>query len=396
MSRLAELSESPPSPTASGASEEARPGLGRGRIPLLALKSATLEALARERIGSGAGIWRQVYREALLEGRFEPERHGISARAARAWRETFRLDLPEVRAKVDEPSLHPVDPRETVKVALQASDGLEMECVRIPMSKGRNTLCLSSQVGCRLACRFCETGRLGLLRNLEPEEIVAQVVVAQSVLEWPIRNLVFMGMGEPLDNAENLVTALGVLTDPRGLAFGQQRITVCTAGVPAGLEILARLGFRRMGLSFSLNAATDEKRNRLMPINRRHPLSDVQDALRRYPKREGFVLALNYCLLPGFNDGREDAEAVARFARPLGRALVNVIPYNPGTHPLTRAPSRDEVERFVGWLMEEGVAVRERRTKGRTVMAACGQLGNLELRTRQRAARSKLPLLEGT
>lgn len=285
---------------------------------------------------------------------------------------------------MQEASRHPVDPRETLKVALRTSDGLEVESVRIPMSKGRFTQCLSSQVGCRIGCRFCETATLGLLRNLGPHEIVAQVVHARRV-GWDIRNLVFMGMGEPLDNAENLVQAIRVLSDPRGLAFGQQRVTVCTSGVPPGLQTLGELGFRRMGLSFSLNAATDEKRDRLMPINRRYPLGEVQAALAAYPKRDGFVLALNYCLLPGFNDEPADAAAVARFAAPLGRVLVNVIPYNPGTKPLTRAPTEVEIAAFVRRLEGQGLPVRQRRTKGRSVMAACGQLGNPELRAVRRA-----------
>lgn len=365
-------------------------------LELLGLTSEALERAARERVGAGAGIWRSIYREAHLEGRFEPEGHGISAAAVERWRQGFRLGLLHEAARVDESSRHPVDPRETVKVALRTADGLEVESVCIPMSKGRLSLCLSSQVGCRIGCRFCETATLGLLRNLEPHEIVAQVVFARS-MGWNIRNLVFMGMGEPLDNADNLVQALRVLSDPRGLAFGQARMTVCTSGVPEGLARLAELGFRRMGLSFSLNAAVDDKRDRLMPINRRHPLSVMQAALRSYPKREGFVLAVNYCLLPEFNDAPEDAQAVADFVEPLGKVLVNVIPYNPGTKPLTRAPTSDEVDAFVGRLKDLGLAVRERKTKGRSVMAACGQLGNPELRAirraRARGETARLPVL---
>lgn len=336
--------------------------------------------MARRNLASGAGIWPKIYREGLLEGTFCPKRYGISSASVDAWRSHFMLQLLEPVGHVDEPSQHPMDDRQTVKVILRTNDGLEIESVLIPMSKGRNTLCLSTQVGCRLACQFCETGKIGLLRNLTVEEIVGQVVVAQAKLGWPINNLVFMGMGEPLDNVENLVQALRVLTDPRGLSFGQARITVCTSGIPTGLSTLAKLRFRRMGLSFSLNAATDAKRDLIMPINRRYRLKEVQDALQAYPKRDGFVLALNYCLLPGVNDDPSDAQAVAAFAKPLGRTLVNVIPYNPGTHPLTRAPRQDEVDGFVTQLKDEGLAVRVRQTKGRSVMAACGQLGNLELK----------------
>lgn len=365
-------------------------------LSLLALTSAELETEARARVGAGAGAWRAVYREALLEGRFAPGGHGLSAGAVERWTENFDLKLLTLAKEVLEPSAHPVDVRETVKVALRTEDGLEIECVHIPMSKGRFTLCVSSQVGCRIGCRFCETAKIGLVRNLRADEIVAQVVVARAVLGWRVDNIVFMGMGEPLDNAENVARALRVLTDPCGLAYGQPKITVCTSGVPEGLETLGRLGFRRMGLSFSLNAALDEKRDRLMPINRRHPLAEVQAALRAQPKRKGFVLAVNYCLLPGFNDETEDLDAVAAFVAPLGRVLVNVIPYNPGSKPLTRPPTEDEVSGFIAGLEERGVAVRRRITKGRSVMAACGQLGNLELRLerRARAAAGRLPVVE--
>ncbi|MBL8965301.1 MAG: radical SAM protein, partial [Phycisphaerae bacterium] len=173
------------------------------------------------------------------------------------------------------------------------------------------------------ACGFCETGKMGLLRHLTVPEIVGQVVVARS-LGKPIRNLVFMGMGEPLDNVDNLVGALAVLNDKYGLSYGQERITVCTAGIPAGLERLARLGWKRLDLSISLNAATDPLRDRLMPINKRHPLAELQAALVAYPRRKSFVYAINYCLMPGINDTQGDAQAVADFCRPLGRALVNL------------------------------------------------------------------------
>lgn len=371
------------------------PRMAETPLPILSLTSQQLKAQARRRIGPGYGIWREVYRDAFLEGRFEPERFGVSPGTVRAWRSAFSFSLPEAARGVVEPSLHPVDDRQTAKVALRTADGLEVECVSIPMSKGRSTLCLSSQVGCRLACRFCETGRIGLLRSLAPEEIVGQVVAARTRLGWPVDGLVFMGMGEPLDNVDGVVQALRVLTDPRGFAFGQQRITVCTAGVPEGIDRLASLGFRRMGLSLSLNAASNAKRDRLMPINRKHNLEAIQQALRRYPRRPGFVLAVNYCLLPGMNDTPEDAEAVARFVQPLGRTLINVIAYNPGSNPIARSPSDEETELFIALLKGHGLAVRPRRTKGRSVMAACGQLGNLQLRELRRdRARSRLRVHE--
>lgn len=356
-----------------------------GPYDLLGQPGPELAQLAARHLPSGHGRWREIYHDAL-EGHFEPERHGLNPRSAAAWREHFVLSLPKVVRVLEEPTPGFDD---TVKLVLRTADDLELESVRIPMGGDRYTLCLSSQVGCKLACGFCETGKMGLLRHLTVPEIVGQVVVARS-LGKPIRNLVFMGMGEPLDNVDNLVGALAVLNDKYGLSYGQERITVCTAGIPAGLERLARLGWKRLDLSISLNAATDPLRDRLMPINKRHPLAELQAALVAYPRRKSFVYAINYCLMPGINDTQGDAQAVADFCRPLGRALVNLIPYNPGSAPLTRAPEEAEIDRFLTWLKDAGALVRRRVTKGRSMMAACGQLGNVELR-RQRAALKVVP-----
>lgn len=352
------------------------------RVDLLSMTGEELRDAAKARLASGHGVWRAVYLDAVLRGRFEPEAHGLSARSVAAWRENFELQLPEIRNRIED-----ADERgSTQKVVLATRDGMELECVRIPMGRDRYTLCVSSQVGCKLACAFCETGRMGLLRDLTAGEIVAQLVVARAVLGWSIRNIVFMGMGEPLDNTDNVIQALRILTDRRGLSYAQPRLTVCTAGNPEGIRRLGMLGWRRLDLSVSLNAAFDDKRDRLMPINRKFPLKTLQDALVAYPRRNKFVYAINYCLLPDFNDTQADAEAVAAFCAPLGRVLVNVIPYNPGTVPLTRAPTEEEVGRFLAWLADAGVPVRRRTTKGRSVMAACGQLGNVELRKQRRLA----------
>jgi 23S rRNA (adenine2503-C2)-methyltransferase len=144
---------------------------------------------------------------------------------------------------------------------------------------------------------------------------------------------------------------------------------------------------RRLNLSVSLNAVDDRLRNELMPINRRTDLRALQRALIEYRPRRNFALGVNYCLLPGLNDSRDDIRGIAEFCAPLGRVLVNVIPYNPGSIPIARAPEANEVGRFIGWLREEGLPVRQRITKGRNVMAACGQLGNPAVRTTRRALR---------
>lgn len=351
-----------------------------GPLALPGLTSGQAVAEARARLERGAGKARLIYRRALCEGRFEPEAAGLGPSAAAAFRSRFAFDLPSVVRVVEEDGPQGA----TAKAVLRTRDGLEHECVSIPMGRGRQTLCVSSQVGCKMGCRFCETARMGLLRHLSAAEIVGQVLVARHVLGWPVRNVVFMGMGEALDNFDGLAQTLAVLTDSGGLAMAQERITVCTVGHVDGIRRLATLGYKRLNLSVSLNAARDDLRREIMPVARRYPLSELQEALAAFRPRRNFALGVNYCLMPGLNDAREDARLVADFCRPLQRVLVNVIPYNPGSEALTRAPTEDEVNRFIAWLRDEGLPVRRRVTKGRSVMAACGQLGNVALRRERR------------
>jgi 23S rRNA (adenine2503-C2)-methyltransferase len=349
-------------------------------VPIHGLTNAELVDLARKCLSRGHGCARRIHRQVMREGRFEPGAFGLGAEACAAWAAEFSFELPEVVAvKSDEGDLG-----QTAKMVLRLQDGLEIESVRIPMGRGRYTLCVSSQVGCKMGCTFCETGRMGLLRHLTADEIIAQVLVARHRLGWPIRNIVFMGMGEALDNAKSVIQAIRVLNDEAGLAIGQERLTVCTVGHVSGIRLLQAQGLKRLNLSISLNAANDLLRSEIMPINRRSDLAALQEALASYRPRRNFALGVNYCLLPGINDTEADAHAVADFCKPLGRVLINLIPYNPGTQPLTRAPAEHEVEQFIEWLREEGLPVRERVTKGRSVMAACGQLGNPEARKKAR------------
>jgi 23S rRNA (adenine2503-C2)-methyltransferase len=317
--------------------------------------------------GRERALW--VYREAWRGRRLPADLPGV-------WRTVFDDAVPEPVQQTEETAAAGT----TAKCHLRLADGREIEMVRIPMRSGPEgaetcTLCLSSQVGCRRGCAFCETGRLGLVRQLEPAEIVGQVVAALR-LGWQPRNLVFMGMGEPLDNLETLLAALHVLTDTRGLDLARERLTVCTAGNAVGIARLAALGWPRLNLAISLNATDDATRNRLMPINRETPLADLQAALMAYPKRRNFALGVNWCLLPGINDSRAEAARLAAFCAPLGRVMINLIPYNPGSQPLTRAPEEAEIERFITWLREENLPVRCRTPRGRSIMAACGQLGS--------------------
>jgi 23S rRNA (adenine2503-C2)-methyltransferase len=355
-------------------------------IDIAGLCSHELSALAREKLPQGAGIARAIYKDALRYGRFEPERHGLRASSVQAWRTAFQLRFPRVVRTVSEPS----DTGVTAKAVLALEDGLECECVLLPMGRDRHTLCVSSQVGCKMGCRFCETARMGLLRHMTTAEIVSQLLVIRHQLQWEFRNVVFMGMGEALDNP-NLIPALRVLTDGAGLSMAQERFTICTVGRVDGIRRLQALGMKRLNLSISLNAANDALRSELMPINRTVPLAELREALEAYRPRPNFVLGVNYCLMPDKNDRPEHAREVAEFCRPIGRVMVNVIPYNPGSVPLTRAPSEPEIDRFIEELRSHGLPVRRRITKGRSVMAACGQLGNVELRALRRKGAQPRP-----
>ena len=349
--------------------------------PLSGLTQSALDAQAIARLHRGRGAARDVYRQVMRAGRFAPEDLGLSAHACQEWRQHFCLTLPEIVRVAEEEGPFGF----TSKAVLRLEGGLEYECVRLPVGRHRHALCISSQVGCRLGCAFCETGRMGILRRLTAGEIVNQVLVARHLLGWQIDRIVFMGMGEPLEHVGTLLDTIAVLMDSAGLAFAQERLTVCTAGVAEGIRALRSAGLRRLNLSVSLNAANDGLRDRLMPLNRRTPLAELQSALAAYPMRRNFCLGVHYCLLPGINDSRQDARDIAAFCAPLGRVMIGLIPYNPGSEALSRSPTTDEIERFVGWLRDEGLPVRARVVKGRSVMAACGQLGNADLRRQLRS-----------
>jgi 23S rRNA (adenine2503-C2)-methyltransferase len=330
-------------------------------------------------LSSGRGAAGPVYARALREGRARPDGGidaaglGLSADSEAAWGSRFRAGLLEVLEVVEEPGEAGI----TSKALLGAADGLRVECVRIPMPGGdgtKATLCLSSQAGCGMGCAFCETGSKGFRRNLSAAEIVSQAVTTRARLGWSFGNIVFMGMGECLDNFDEAARALAVLHEPRGLGFSWERLTVCTCGPPGGVERLRKLGLKRLNLSISLNAANDRSRSAIMPVNRRNGLDALASSLAAYPQRRNFALGVNWCLMPGINDSRQDAAEAAAFCARAGRCVVNLIPYNPGSSPLARAPSDEELDRFAAWLEEDGCAVKRRARKGGSIMAGCGQL----------------------
>jgi 23S rRNA (adenine2503-C2)-methyltransferase len=345
-----------------------------GKIDILGLESRELAEIASQLLPSGSGVAGRLYARSFRSGTMDTAGLGLSEASETAWRERFTLGLLEVRLATRDPS--GADPTE--KAVLGLADGETIECVRIPMPGGdgrKSTLCVSSQVGCRMGCAFCETGRAGLVRGLSAAEIVAQVLTAKLRLGWDCGNLVFMGMGECLDNLAETARAIRVLGDKRGFCYAQERLTVCTSGPPGAIEALRELGLKRLNLSLSLNAANDDKRSALMPVNRSNNLETLATSLAAYPLRRNFALGINWCLMPGVNDSREDAREAAAFCARVGRCLVNLIPYNPGRAPISRAPGEEEIDRFDRLLEESGCRVKRRETKGGSIMAGCGQLG---------------------
>ncbi len=341
------------------------------RLDVLQHTAGELAAHATARFGTakGAGASRAIHRQAVREARFEPALHGLGPRAAAVWRELVALDLPTVVHETREA----VQDAAVTKRLLLLRDGETVESVHLPMGRDRTSLCVSTQAGCARACTFCETGRRGLARNLTAGEIVGQVTL-QHRLRRP-DTIVFQGMGEPLDNRDQLLQALAVLADPVGLAYAHDRLTVCTVGHVPGIRALRALGWKRLNLALSLHAADDRQRALLMPRSVRDPLAAIQRALIDYRQRSNLALGVHWCLLPGINDSAADAARIAAFCAPLGRCLVHVIPYNPGSAPIATAPTETEVAAFVARLRAHGLAVRRRVTKGRSVMAGCGQLG---------------------
>jgi 23S rRNA (adenine2503-C2)-methyltransferase len=254
-----------------------------------------------------------------------------------------------------------------------------IEAVHMPRSVSggdRVTLCISSQVGCAMGCGFCATASMGFIRQLSAGEIVAQVLVVLHALgpRHPSElTLVFMGMGEPLHNLRNVARAIEVLTTPEGLGIAARRITVSTSGLVPQIDELGALPSRPL-LAVSLNATLDARRRELMPINRRYPLAELQAALTRFPLRPRERITIEYVLLAGVNDSLEDAARLVRFCEPFAHH-INLIPFNAHEHAPFRAPSEQQIERFARVAIERGLGlVTVRRSRGRDVQGACGQL----------------------
>jgi len=284
--------------------------------------------------------------------------------------------------------------------------GAEVECVYIP-ERDRGTLCVSSQVGCTLNCSFCHTGTQKLVRNLEAWEIVAQLVVARDRLgDYPgrtppegafvpddggrfVSNIVFMGMGEPLYNYDNVRDAIGVLTDPDGLQLSKRRVTVSTSGV---VPEIARLGEETgAALAISLHATNDPLRDVLVPINKKYPLAELLAACRDYPAASNARrITFEYVMLKGVNDSLAEARALVKLLRGV-HAKINLIPFNPWPGTVYECSGWEQIEKFSEVIFDAGYASPIRTPRGRDILAACGQLKS---DTEKMRARARLMLEE--
>jgi len=313
----------------------------------------------------------------------------------------------------------------TVKFLLPVDGDYETESVVIPMPHRTGwfsrTLCVSSQVGCAMGCRFCETAQMGLLRHLTVREIVQQVHTAIFTVTnpwddepatltsgrpaapaligegetnprgpgrgFPIKNLVFMGMGEPMDNIETVLGAIRIIADKNGPGLAPRHITISTVGRTDGIrrlgEFIGERGFHQVQLAVSLNAPNDAVRSEIMPINRAEPMAKLRQAMVEFPKRPSAALCVEYVLIPGVNDSLDQCDEVCAFLKGM-RASLNVIPYNPRRNSPWPAPTDESVDAFVNRAVANGQFTKIRGTKGRSAMAACGQLGNERIRARKR------------
>lgn len=351
---------------------------GERRISLLGLTSGSLGSLLREQ-GWEAFRAGQILRWIYREGVFDPMAMTdlpMAMRTCLAAR--FDATLPEVVLQTGSQDT-------TRKFLFRLGDGQAVETVMIPASPSlygsradRLTLCVSSQVGCAYGCKFCASGLDGWKRNLSPEEIVGQVLACERLSGESISNIVFMGMGEPFANYENLMTAIGILNAPWGRTLGARHMTVSTSGLVPRIRDFADQPLQ-VRLAISLHGATDAVRGRIMPVNKRYPIAELFDACEYFATRKKQRITFEYILISGVNDSPDQARALAGHAARL-RAKINLIPYNvvDGLE-WTRPPERDQ-RIFLNILRDRGIPATLRIEKGHDIAAACGQLRLRDLR----------------
>lgn len=287
---------------------------------------------------------------------------------------TFRDELFD-RAKLKFPQVVDILASEdgTKKFLLRLEDGLVIETVHIP-AEDHDTLCVSSQVGCAMGCKICRTGAMGFRRNLTAGEIVSQLLtVRRSLPDSRITNIVFMGMGEPLANFDEVVKAVQILSGPNGPQISWRRLTVSTVGLVPRIYDLGK--HARVKLAVSLNVVTDDQRDAIMPINKRYPIGELMKALKAYPLPRRDRITIEYVMIRGFNDSDSDARQLVKLLNPI-HAKVNLIPFNDELSRELRSPFPERVAGFQEILMSKSLMAIVRKSRGRDILAACGQLAS--------------------
>jgi 23S rRNA (adenine2503-C2)-methyltransferase len=263
------------------------------------------------------------------------------------------------------------DPDGTIKFVFELNDGARIESVRLK-DDDRNTLCISTQAGCRMGCKFCATGQLEFQRNLTAAEIVDQVYQAERIC-GRIDNLVYMGMGEPLDNFENVMRSVEILNDKNGRNIGIRHITISTCGLPEPIKQLT-LSPIQPRLAVSLHGPDDATRSKIMRVGSKYPLADVMASLKSYQGATGKRITVEYCMIDGINDATEHARALVKLLKPL-KVNVNLIELNPFPGCRYKPSSTDQIREFSETLSKAGIETIIRFKRGRSIKAACGQLG---------------------
>jgi 23S rRNA (adenine2503-C2)-methyltransferase len=354
-----------------------------GKRDLIGLDRAELEALMAE-VGEPRFRARQLWHWLYHRGERDfAQMHNLSKEFRQRLADKFYVGRPGIAVDL-------ASRDGTRKWLIELRDGQKVEAVHIP-EEDRGTLCVSSQVGCTLTCKFCHTGTQRLVRNLAADEIVGQVMMARDHLgEWPspkdgrmLSNIVMMGMGEPLYNFENVAKALKIVMDGEGIAISKRRITLSTAGVVPLIERCgAELG---VNLAVSLHAVTDELRDQIVPINKKYPIRELMAALRNYPGlNNARRITFEYVMLKGVNDSKADAHALVKLIKGIP-AKVNLIPFNPWPGAPFERSTPGAIRDFSDIIFDAGYSSPVRTPRGEDIMAACGQLKSDSVKPRRSA-----------
>lgn len=322
----------------------------------------------KSRYGKGAFHAAALYREVFKQGNREfTSAPAFAASGTLAEKLAADIRLPALTIVALQESN-----RGVTKFATTLEDGNCIETVILPLHN-RTTLCVSSQVGCAMGCTMCHTGTAGFIRNLTVEEIVGQLYAARFELDREVDNIVFMGMGEPLDNFDNVLGAIGVISDQRGFDISLRSITLSTAGFIPGIKRVAAANLPNLRIAVSVNAADNEVRSRLMPINKVYPLEELKLALLSLPLGRDSVIFVEYVLIAGVNDSPCMAHKLVRYLEGL-KVRVNVIVFNESDSLPYQSPTSEQADRFCTILTNNNIFVRIRESLGREISAACGQL----------------------